>query len=62
MSSNSTVPEWKSKLQTAISENMKKDKDSISVGLKLLYIGASFTVADRVHYGFCFPAARVLRW
>ena len=33
--STSAVPEWKSKIQTAITENMKKDKDSISVGLVL---------------------------
>lgn len=52
-SSKMSVPEWKSKLQNAISENMKKDKDSISVCLTIyitLYESLFLLVPDTYLY------------
>ncbi|KAK9900658.1 hypothetical protein P389DRAFT_166115 [Cystobasidium minutum MCA 4210] len=48
----SDVPEWKSKLQTAITENMKKDKDSISYPLSTIGPDGKPKTRFVLHRGF----------
>lgn len=51
-SSSYTTPEWKSKLNTAISENMKKDKDSISYPLSTIGPDGGPKTRFVLHRGF----------